>query len=111
MVGAVTGRSVAMAVQPLLSRQEAIERRQQVVVRAGPDLDDDKPGGRVGHEDRQQAVASAGRLGREAGTCPREIDEPSDRPGPDRQLASVYGKMFRMASRSRPMPPPTGADG
>jgi len=110
VVGPVAGRSMTMAVQPLLARQEAIERGQQVVVRARPDLDHDQTGSRVGHEDRQQTVASVGRLGREAGARFGQVDEPADRAGPDRQLAGVYGKMFRMASRSRPMPPPTGAD-
>jgi hypothetical protein len=106
----MTGRSVAMAIQPILARQEAIERGDQVVVRACPDLDHDQTGGRVRDEDRQQAVTSAGRLGCEAGARSGQVDESTDGTGPDRQLAGVYGKMFRMASRSRPMPPPAGAD-
>ena len=62
MVGAVTGRAVAVAVQPILARQQPIEGRHEVVVRPGPDLDDHEPGRRMGHEDRQQPVAVIGGL-------------------------------------------------
>jgi hypothetical protein len=62
------------------------------------------------HEDRQQAIPAAGCLGGESGALAGQVDESATAAGPDRQLARVYGKMFRIASRSRPMPPPTGAD-
>ena len=61
-------------------------------------------------EDRQESVAAAGRVGREPGAVGGQVDEPATATGPDRQLVRVYGKMFRIASRSRPIPPPTGAD-
>jgi hypothetical protein len=64
----------------------------------------------VRHEDRQQAVAAAGRCRSEPGAIPGQVDESATMPGPDRQLMRLYGKMFRMASRRRPIPPPAGAD-
>jgi hypothetical protein len=64
----------------------------------------------VRDEDRQQAVAVSGDVGRERRTGGRQVVQPSAIPRPDRQLARVYGKMLRIASRRRPMPPPAGAD-
>ncbi len=110
MIGAMTRRAVPMAVPDFVAWQQPVEGRQQVCVRAGADLDNDEPGGRVRHEDREQAVAGAGRLGHERGARSRQVDEASCAPRRDRQLTGVYGKMLRMASRSRPSPPPTGAD-
>ena len=43
MVGAVARRAVTMAVQPLLAWQQPVQRGEQVVVGARPDLDDDEP--------------------------------------------------------------------
>jgi hypothetical protein len=62
------------------------------------------------HEDGQQPVAIVRSLGREPGALPGQVDQPADGSGPDRQLVRVYGKMFRIASRRRPSPPPAGAD-
>jgi hypothetical protein len=110
VVGAVARRPVAVAVEPLVARQQPVECRQQVVVRAGADLDDDQPGRGVGYEDRQQPVPAVRRLGDEGGALPGQVEQPATAPRPDRQLARLYGKMLRMASRSRPSPPPAGAD-
>ena len=99
-----------MTVQPFVARQQAVERGQQVLVGPRPDLDDDEAGGRVRDEDRQQAVVAARRLRDEPGAPAGQVDEPAIAAGADRQLARVYGKMFRIASRKRPIPPPTGAD-
>jgi len=99
-----------MAVQPLLARQQPVERGDQVGIGAGPDLDDHDPRGGVRDEDREEAVA-AGRCRRgERGAVGGQVDQPAVVPGPNRQLTGVYGKMLRKASRSRPSPPPAGAD-
>jgi hypothetical protein len=110
MIGTVARRSVPVAIEPLLARQESIESRQQVVIGACPDLDDHQPGRRVGHEDRQEPVAAIRGRGREPGTVAGQVDQSPAAAGPDRQLAGLYGKMLRMASRRRPIPPPAGAD-
>jgi hypothetical protein len=110
MVGAVARRPVAVAVEPLLPRQQPIERGDQVLVRAGADLDDDKASRRVGHEHGQEPVPAIRCLGREPGALAGQVDQPAARPRPDRELAGPYGKMFRRASRSRPSPPAAGAD-
>jgi hypothetical protein len=109
VVGAVAGRSVAVAVEPLVAWQQPVEGGQQVVVRPGTDLDDDQPGRCVRDEDREQAI---GRLdvGQERGTGRGQVGNASCRTGPDRELASLYGKMLRSASRIRPSPPMAGAD-
>ena len=98
-----------MPVQPVLARQQPIERVDEIVIGAGPDLDDDQPGGRMRDEDGQQAI---GRLdvGQERGTGRRQVGQAACRTGPDRELASLYGKMLRSASRIRPSPPIAGAD-
>ena len=110
VIRAVAGRAVAVAVQPVLARQQSIERGEQVVVGAGADLDDDEARGRVRDEDRQEAVAAGGRVAANAAQSPVRSTRP--RPWPVRtvELARVYGKMLRIASRSRPRPPPAGAD-
>ncbi len=110
MVGAVPERAMAVLVEALLAREQAVESGQQVVVRPGADLDDDEAGGRVRDEQRQQPVLAGGRVGRERGALPGQVEQPAPVPRPDRQLARFYGKMLRMASRSRPRPPPAGAD-
>jgi hypothetical protein len=98
-----------MPVQPVLARQQPIERVDQVVIGPGPDLDDDEPGGGMRDEDGEQAI---GRLdvGQERGTGGRQVGQAACRTGPDRELASLYGKMLRSASRIRPSPPMAGAD-
>jgi len=50
VVGAVPGRAMAVLVEALLAREQAVESGQQVVVRPGADLDDDEAGGRVRDE-------------------------------------------------------------
>jgi hypothetical protein len=110
VIRAVTGRPVAMAIEPLIARQQAVERGQQVLVRAGAYLDDDQARGRVRDEDRQESVPTRGRVAREPCAVGGQVDEPATATGPDRQLLRLYGKMFRIASRSRPIPPPAGAD-
>jgi hypothetical protein len=110
MICAMTGRPVAVAIQAFVAWQDAVERRQQVGVGTGADLDDHEAGRGVRHEDRQQPVPAGRRSRSEPCAVLGEIDEPATVPRPDRQFARLYGKMFRMASRSRPMPPPAGAD-
>ena len=109
MIRAVAGRPVAMPVQPVLARQQSIEGIHQVVVRPGAHLDDDEPRGRVRDEDRQQSVIGFD-VGKERGARRRQVRDTARRAGPDRQVARLYGKMLRSASRIRPMPPPAGAD-
>jgi len=107
VVGAVAGRAVAVSVDPVVPRQESIERGEEVVVRAGPDLDDDEPGRRVRDEDVEEPV----RLGRdEPGTRPGQVEQTARGPRPDAELERPYGKMLLRASRMRPSPPPTGVD-
>lgn len=110
MIGAVARRPVAVAVQPVVAWQEPVEGRQEVVVRAGPDLDDDEPGRRVRDEEREQAVAAIGRVGDERRAFPGQVGQAPTGAGPDGDLAGVYGKMLRIASRRRPRPPIAGAD-
>ena len=110
MVGAVPGRAMAVAVEALLAWEQAVESRQQVLIRPGADLHDDEASRRVWDEHRQQPVLAGGRVGRERGAVPSQVEQPAPVPRPDRQLACLYGKMLRMASRSRPRPPPAGAD-
>jgi hypothetical protein len=109
VVGAVTGRPVAVPVQPVLAREQPVERVEQVVIGAGPDLDDDETGRRVRHEDREQAVARAD-VAQERGAGRGQVGQATRRTGPDRELARVYGKMLRRASRILPRPPMAGAD-
>jgi len=109
MVGAVAGRPVTMPVQPVLARQESIEGVEQVVVGASPDLDDDETRGRVRHEDREQPVAGID-IGEERRAGGGQVGQAAGRTGPDGELAGVYGKMLRSASRIRPRPPMAGTD-
>jgi hypothetical protein len=110
MVGAVTCRAVAMAVEPVLAWQEAIERGQKVVVGTGSDLDDHHARRRVRHEDRQQPVAVSGCLGDVRDTLGGQVDQAATTARAYDQDPAVYGKMLRNASRIRPRPPPAGAD-
>jgi hypothetical protein len=107
VVSAVTGRAVAMAVQPVVPWQEALQRVQEVDIGPGPDLDHDDPRGRVRHEDGEQPV---GLVGDERGARAGQIREGGRGPGPDREFLGPYGKMLRSASRRRPRPPLPGAD-
>ena len=110
MVGAVPGRAVAMAVEALLAREQAVEGDKKVVVRPGTDLHDDEAGGGVRDEHREQTVLAGGRIGRERGAFAGQVEQPASVPRPDGQLECLYGKIERIASRIRPMPPPPGAD-
>jgi len=110
MIGAVAGRAMAVPVETLLAREQPIESGHQVVVRPGADLHDDETRRGVRHEDREQPVFAGGRVGRECDALSGQVEQPSPVPGPDGQFARLYGKMLRIASRSRPRPPPAGAD-
>jgi hypothetical protein len=110
VIGAVARRAVTMAVQPLLARQESVQRGEQVGIGARPDLDDDDARGGVRDEDRQETVTAGRRRRCERGAVAGQVDQAAVVAGPDRQLAGVYGKMLRKASRRRPRPPPAGAD-
>jgi hypothetical protein len=109
MVRAVARRAVAMPVPGLITWQQAIERSDQIGVGAGPDLDDDEAGRGVRNEDGQQAVDRVD-LSQKGLAGTGEIGQPAALAGADRQLAGVYGKTLRSASRSRPSPPRAGAD-
>ena len=109
MVRAVAGRAVSMAVDPVLAGQHPVECIEQIVVRARPDLDDDEPGRGMGHEEREQAVLG-GDVGEERGTGGGQVRQAARRSRADRELARLYGKMLRRASRRRPSPPIAGAD-
>ena len=110
MVRAVARRAMLMAIPAVLARQDPVEGIHEVVVRSGADLDDDQPSGGVRDEDRQQAVALVGDVVEEGRAGGRQVGQAAGRPGPDRQLPGVYGKMLRRASRTRPRLPPAGAD-
>ena len=110
MVGAVTGRAVAVSVQPLVPRQQPVQGSHEIVVRPSADLDDDQPGRRMGYEDGQEPILALRRVRGEGRTRGGQVEQSATATGPDGQLSCVYGKMLRMASRSRPSPPPAGAD-
>ena len=110
MVGAVARRAVTVPIGALDPRQESIQGCHEVLVRACPDLDYDEPGGRMRHEDREEPVTLADDLSDERGTRGRQVVQTPAAPRPDRELARLYGKMLRIASRIRPSPPPIGAD-
>jgi hypothetical protein len=63
----------------------------------------------VRHEHREQAVAGTD-VGEERLAGGGQVGQAAGRPGPDRELPGLYGKMLRRASRIRPMPPIAGAD-
>lgn len=109
MIGAVAGRPVSVAVEALLARQQSIEGVHEVVVRPRSDLDDHDPGRRMRHEDGQQPVVRLD-IREEGRAGSRQIGQAPGGAGADAELARVYGKMLRRASRIRPMPPPAGAD-
>lgn len=109
MIRAVAGRPVSVAVEALLAGQQSIEGVHEVVVRPGSDLDDHEPGCRMRHEDGQQPVVRLD-IREEGGAGGCQIGQAPGGAGADTELARVYGKMLRRASRIRPMPPPAGAD-
>ncbi len=109
VVGPVTGRPVAVAIPAVLAREQSVERVEQVVVRPRTDLDDDQPGRRVRDEQGEQAVLGVD-VGEERGARRGQVREPAGRARPDGEVAGLYGKMLRSASRMRPIPPPAGAD-
>jgi hypothetical protein len=112
MVGAMARRPVAVPVEGVVPGQQPVERREQVLVRAGTDLEDRDARGRVRDEYREQSVAflvfDRFRDERRAGRG--QVDDARDAPGPDRELASPYGKMLRSASRIRLSPLFPGTD-
>ena len=110
MIRPMARGAVAVPVEPVLARKEAVQRVQQVIVRPRTDLHDDEPRGRVGHEHRQQAVTRVGDIIEECRAGSGEVGQASRGPGADGELARLYGKMLRRASRIRPIPPPAGAD-
>ena len=110
MIGAVTGRPVAVPVPPLLAWQQSVEGIHQVIVRSGAGLDDHDPGRRVRHEDRQETIALVRHGPDERLALGGQVEETAISPRPDADFSCLYGKMLRIASRSRPSPPPTGAD-
>jgi hypothetical protein len=109
MVRAVAGGPVAMAIVPVVARQYPVQGVKDVVIRPGADLDDDQARGRVGDEDRQEAVGCVD-VGQEGRARRGQVGDAASAPGTDRELARVYGKMLRSASRIRPRPPIAGAD-
>ena len=110
MVGTVPWGAVTVAIEAILSREKAVQGIQQVVVGARAHLQDDEAGRGMRHEDGQQAVVTAGDVREKRGAGRRQIGDPSSGARPDAELASLYGKMLRSASRRRPSPPPAGAD-
>ena len=110
MVGAVSRRAVTMPVGPLDPWQEPVQGGHQVVVGAGSDLDHDDPRRGVRDEDREEPVGPVGCVGDERRADRGQVVQAAAVPRSDRQLARLYGKMLRNASRSRPIPPPAGAD-
>jgi hypothetical protein len=61
------------------------------------------------HEDGQQAVVGLD-VTEERCAGRGQVGQAAGRPGPDRELASLYGKMLRRASRILPRPPIAGTD-
>ncbi len=116
VIGAVAGRAVAVA-PAVVAGQEPVERLDRVLLGARPELDDHEARGRVRHEHREQPVPALGGIGGEPGAGRGEVGEAAVAPGADLELDRAhgqeglgYGKIERIASRMRPMPPPPGAD-
>lgn len=110
MIGTVPGRAVAVAVVSVLTREEAVQGVQQVVVRTVPDLHDDETGRGMGHEDGEQAIAVVRYVREERCTGSGQVGKTVGGARLYRELSRLYGKMLRRASRIRPIPPPAGAD-
>ena len=98
-----------MAVPAVLAREQPVEGIEQVVIRSGPDLDDDQPGGGVRDEQGEETVLGLD-VAQERGARRGQVGETAGRARPDGEVPRLYGKMLRRASRMRPMPPPAGAD-
>jgi hypothetical protein len=109
VISAVTGRPVSVAVEAFLAGQQSIESVHEVIVRPRSDLDDHEPGRRMRHEDGQQPVVRLD-IHEEGRAGGRQVGQPPGGAGADAELARIYGKMLRRASRIRPTPPPAGAD-
>ena len=109
VIGAVTGRAVAMA-PALIPRQELVQRGESVVVGTGPQLQDRQARGGMGHEHGEQPVAACRALGDEPPAGARQVAEAAGVAGADPELKRLYGKIDRRASRIRPRPPIAGAD-
>ena len=61
-----------MPIEPVLAREQPVERVHQVVVGTGADLHDDKPRRRVRHEDGQQTFVGID-IREECGACRRQV--------------------------------------
>ena len=109
VVRAVPGRAVAVPIARLLTRKEPVQRCQQVRIGSRADLDDDQTGRGMRHEDGEQAVARID-VAEERRAVAGDVRQAARRTRPYRELAGVYGKMLRSASRMRPRPPRAGAD-
>ena len=109
VVGAVPRRPVPVAVPAILARQQPVERVEQVVVRAGPDLQDDDARRGVRHEHRQEPVLRPD-IVEESGAGRGQVGQTASTSRADGQDSGLYGKMLRRASRMRPRPPIAGAD-
>lgn len=95
-----------MAVAPaVVPRQETVERREEVFLRAGPQLHDDDARGGMGGEDDEQAVTFAGH---EARAGLGQVGQPVAA-GVDFDLGCLQGKSPRTQDRTRPKPPRDGA--
>lgn len=110
MVGTVPWGAVAVAIQAILAREQSVQGVHQVVIRASTDLHDDQAGRGMRHEDGQQAIVPACDVREERRAGRRQVGDPPGGAGLDAELAGLYGKMLRRASRRRPRPPPAGAD-
>jgi hypothetical protein len=109
VIRTVARSPVAVAVQRIVAWEEAIQGRDEIGVRAGPNLDDDQAGCGVGNEDRQETLARPD-LVEKCLARAGEVRQTATGTSPNRDFAAVYGKMLRRASRSRPSPPRAGAD-
>ena len=109
MVGAMARRPVPMAVPAVLAREQSVEGVEEIVVRSGADLEHHDTGRGMRDEDGQQAVLGLD-VGQECDARRGQVGDPASGSCPDREQASVYGKMLRSASRRRPRPPIAGAD-
>lgn len=98
-----------MAVPAVLTRQQAVERVEQVVVGARADLQHDDARGGMRHEHRQQSIPRADVV-EEGDAGGGQVGQAAGRLGPDGEGPRLYGKMLRSASRIRPSPPIAGAD-
>ena len=109
MIGAVTRRAMAVPVQAVLARQQSVQGVEQVVVGPAPISTMTSPA--VAWGTKIESRPSAAPMSREERGAGRgQVGQATRRPGADRELARVYGKMLRSASRIRPRPPIAGAD-